>query len=175
MSVTSIFYSVLHSLEDEGQLDPNNSTRLFCCHYVFLPHLQHSLNVFRDGWDNHPLRTEQNMTPNQMWAMGELQNPIHDPDDVEPLLPTPACLTTRLFQPLLPTPACPTTSPVADPCLSDYQPVADPCLSDYQPRCRPLPAKEALFCHRLIVWQDLVFSPEGRTKREKRNRRTRVD
>ncbi|CAL8295841.1 unnamed protein product [Merluccius merluccius] len=64
---TSIFYSVLHSLEDEGQLDPNNSTHLFCCHYVFLPRLQHSLNVFCDGWDNHPLRTEQNMTPNQMW------------------------------------------------------------------------------------------------------------
>ena len=81
MSVTSIFYSVLHSLEDEGQLDPNNSTHLFCCHYVFLPRLQHSLNVFRDGWDNHPLRTEQNMTPNQMWAMGKLPNPIHDPDN----------------------------------------------------------------------------------------------
>ncbi|XP_033987790.1 uncharacterized protein LOC117496702 isoform X2 [Trematomus bernacchii] len=85
MAVTSIFYIVLHSLEDEGHLDPSNSTHLFCCHYVFLPRLQHSLKVFRDGWDNHPLRTEQNMTPNQMWAMGELHSPIHDPDDVERL------------------------------------------------------------------------------------------
>ncbi|KAK0138768.1 hypothetical protein N1851_024684 [Merluccius polli] len=76
------------------------------------------------------------------------------------LLPTPACLTTRLFQYLVADPCLPDDPPVpahvadpclpddppvpahvADPCLSDYQPVADPCLSDYQPVAEPPPVR----------------------------------
>ncbi|KAG9277697.1 hypothetical protein AMEX_G7728, partial [Astyanax mexicanus] len=36
--------------------------------------------VFREGWDNHALRTEQNLTPNQLWEVGQLQNPIANPE-----------------------------------------------------------------------------------------------
>lgn len=64
MAVSNVYYKVLHSLEDEGLLDPTDSVHLFCARHVFLPRLQRDLDVFRVDWDNHPLRTEQNLSPN---------------------------------------------------------------------------------------------------------------
>lgn len=61
---------MLHQLEEEGQLDMSNLMHLFCCHYVFIPRLQDHLDTFHDGWDNHPLSTEGNLTPNQLWELG---------------------------------------------------------------------------------------------------------
>ncbi|KAF3857271.1 hypothetical protein F7725_009130 [Dissostichus mawsoni] len=83
MAVSNVHYEVLHSLEDEGVLDPSDSIHLFCAQHVFLPRLQRDLNVFRMGWDNHPLRTERNLSPHQLWTMGLLHNPIDVPDLAE--------------------------------------------------------------------------------------------
>lgn len=80
MAVTNIFYDVLHTLEEEGLLDRANSLHMFCCHYVFLPRLQASLDSFTCGWNNHPLRTEGNRSPNQMWEIGLIQNPVDPPE-----------------------------------------------------------------------------------------------
>ncbi|KAF3837897.1 hypothetical protein F7725_009665 [Dissostichus mawsoni] len=83
MAVSNVHYEVLHSLKDEGVLDPSDSIHLFCAQHVFLPRLQRDLNVFRMGWDNHPLRTERNLSPHQLWTMGLLHNPIDVPDLAE--------------------------------------------------------------------------------------------
>lgn len=80
MAVSGVHYETLHSLENEGALDPSDSIHLFCAQHVFLPRLQNDLNIFRVGWDNHPLRTERNLSPQQLWTMGLLQNPVDDPD-----------------------------------------------------------------------------------------------
>uniref|UniRef100_A0A8C9ZNM5 Integrase core domain-containing protein n=1 Tax=Sander lucioperca TaxID=283035 RepID=A0A8C9ZNM5_SANLU len=80
MSVTGVYYNILHSLEDEHLLDISNVLHIFCCHYVFLPRIQASLDVFSDAWDNHPIRTEQNLTPNKLWQVGQALNPVADPD-----------------------------------------------------------------------------------------------
>ena len=80
MGVTNVFYHIFHMLEEEGLLDLSNATHFFCLHYVFLPRLEENLNVFREGWDNHPLRTEQNLTPNQLWEVGQMQHPIPNPE-----------------------------------------------------------------------------------------------
>lgn len=79
IGVTSVYYNILHTLEDNHVLDISNSLHLFCCHYVFLPRIQASLDVFREGWDN-PIRTEHNLTPNQLWQVGQFQNPILEPE-----------------------------------------------------------------------------------------------
>ncbi|XP_067089489.1 uncharacterized protein [Osmerus mordax] len=79
-AVTNIYYDVLHYLEEEDFLNIANTTHLFCCHYVFLSRLQDDLDNFRNGWDHHPLRTEGNMTPNQLWALGQIHQPIPVPD-----------------------------------------------------------------------------------------------
>ncbi|CAM4373765.1 unnamed protein product [Leuciscus chuanchicus] len=82
MGVTSVFYQILHTLEEQDMLDLSSTLHLFCCHYVFLPRLQANLNVFREGWDNHPLRTEQNLSPNQLWVVGQMENPIDNPEEM---------------------------------------------------------------------------------------------
>ncbi|XP_057675536.1 uncharacterized protein LOC130905832 isoform X3 [Corythoichthys intestinalis] len=87
MCVTGMYYNVLHSLEDLHLLDISNITHLFCCHYVFLPRILASLYVFSEAWDNHPIRTEQNLTPNQLWQVGQAFSPISDPAPQESFIP----------------------------------------------------------------------------------------
>ena len=82
-AVTNVYYDVLHCLEEGDLLNIADDTHLFCCHYTFLPRLQDDLNLFWDGWDNHPLRTEGNMTPNQLWTMGQVHHPVNDPPNLE--------------------------------------------------------------------------------------------
>lgn len=86
MAVSNVYYGILHNLEDEGVLDPSDSIHLFCAQHMFLPRLQKDLDVFRVGWDNHPLRTEQNLSPHQLWTVGLLQNPVDNPDQAEVLI-----------------------------------------------------------------------------------------
>lgn len=83
MAVTCIYYDVLHNLEEEGLLDISNVAHLFCCHYVFLPRLEDDLNTFCSGWDNHPLRTENNMSPNQLWELGHRYHPVPVPENTQ--------------------------------------------------------------------------------------------
>lgn len=80
MCVTGVYYDILHRLEDCGYLEISNFTHLFCCHCFFLPRIQASLNAFRNAWDSHSLRTENNLTPNQLWEVGQYQNPIDNPE-----------------------------------------------------------------------------------------------
>lgn len=77
MSVSNLYYDVLHSLEDSGSLDPSNILHLFCAHYVFLPRLQRDIDTFTNAWNDHSIRTEQNLTPNQLWEIGLAQNPAN--------------------------------------------------------------------------------------------------
>lgn len=77
MAVTNVFYSVLYTMEDEGHLNLSNELHFFCCHYAYIPRLLASLDVFRGGWDDHPFKSEQNISPNQLWDMECL---VPDPD-----------------------------------------------------------------------------------------------
>ena len=51
-------------------MELDNELHIFCLHYVFVPRINWHLDLFTNGYDNHPLRTESNMTPNQMWVYG---------------------------------------------------------------------------------------------------------
>ncbi len=83
MFVSNLYYDVLHNLEDSGSLDPSNTIHLFCAHYVFLPRLQKDLDTFTDAWNDHSIRTEQNLYPNQLWEIGLAQNPVNVSCDME--------------------------------------------------------------------------------------------
>lgn len=83
MSVTSTYYDLLHSLEEEGSLDPTNCLHLFSAHYVFMPRITSDLHTFINSWNNHPLRTEQNLTPNQLWDIGKALNPVSSADSAQ--------------------------------------------------------------------------------------------
>jgi len=64
------FYNLFYSMGDEGLLDNMDCMDLYAIHYVFLPIIQSQLNVFREGWAHHRMRTEGNQTPMQLWIMG---------------------------------------------------------------------------------------------------------
>ncbi len=73
-SVTTLYYNLFYFMEDAGLLDVESEIHLFCLHFVFVPRINSSLDAFRDAWSHHPLSTERNMTPLQLWISGLARN-----------------------------------------------------------------------------------------------------
>ena len=69
------FHEVFYFLEAQGLLDPANDCDLFVLHCVFLPVIDHHLQVFARAWNQHPIRTERNWSPHKIWINGMI-----DPD-----------------------------------------------------------------------------------------------
>ena len=67
LGVKQIYLAVFLGLERSGVLDVANEIDMFCLHYVYLRRINNHLQRFLDGWNNHPISTERNMTPNQLW------------------------------------------------------------------------------------------------------------
>ncbi len=65
-----MFYRLFYALEDNSLLDPTDEVDIFALHFVFLPRIQQQLNVFRESYSHHRLRTEGNRTPYQLWIEG---------------------------------------------------------------------------------------------------------
>ena len=77
-NVLSTYAIVFHSLENEGVLDIENEVDLFCLHYVYLPRIQESLQIFKRGWNHHALSTECGWSPMQLFTAYSLENPLFD-------------------------------------------------------------------------------------------------
>jgi hypothetical protein len=71
--VTSYFRNLFYYLESLELLDPLNEIHLFALHYVFKPRINRALTLFATQWNNHPLSTEGNMSPYQLWIEGFYQ------------------------------------------------------------------------------------------------------
>ena len=85
--VGAIFREKFFELEEHGLLDPLNEIDLFCVHYVFLPMLNQCLQQFAESWNFHPLSTEHNLSPEQLFAIGLIDRCN---SDVEPTSLPPA-------------------------------------------------------------------------------------
>ena len=57
---------------------------------MFIPVIQQHLDLFRQGWAHHSLRTEHNRTPHQLWISGFQQYPLVSDDVVSGL--TVSCI-----------------------------------------------------------------------------------
>jgi len=66
----SLFYQIFQYLESNDLLDVDNDVHIWCLHYVYLPMLNKHLQTWRDAWIHHPLCTEDNNTPMQLWIGG---------------------------------------------------------------------------------------------------------
>ena len=71
--MTSVYYRLFYFMEQNRLLNPLNERHLFALHYVYLPRINQSLDTFRDGWNNHSLRSEHNQTPLQLFTAGMLE------------------------------------------------------------------------------------------------------
>jgi hypothetical protein len=69
--ILKIYYQVFIHLENEYGLDTNNEVHLWCLHYVYLPIINRSLNIFRNQWNYHPIsRNGHNQSPKQLFMSG---------------------------------------------------------------------------------------------------------
>ncbi|MGH0138044.1 UNVERIFIED_CONTAM: hypothetical protein FKN15_065084 [Acipenser sinensis] len=71
--VIEYFYNLFYTFEDEQILNPAEDVQL-SLHVVFLQEIQKRLELSRQGWNNHKIRTEHNRTPLQTWTEGLITN-----------------------------------------------------------------------------------------------------
>ena len=83
-SVITTFRQEFLSLEQEEILDVENDTDLFCLHEVYIDRINHSLIGFVNSWNNHPLTTEHNHTPLQLFHIRYSLDSESSGDDVQP-------------------------------------------------------------------------------------------
>ena len=71
---TVLYYRLFNYMEESGFLNIENEYHLYCLHYVYLDRINSSLKKFVDAWNNHPLSSEGNLTPLQLWTAGLIRN-----------------------------------------------------------------------------------------------------
>lgn len=72
-SVTKMYYRLFYFLENQLLLDPLNELHLFALHYVYVPRINRSIEMFQEAWNHHSLRTERNSSPHQLYTAGILR------------------------------------------------------------------------------------------------------
>ena len=90
--VSVSFCDAFHQLEEDGHLDVLNEVDMYCLHLVYIKKIDRCLKLFTESWNNHPLSTEQNRTPNQLFIEGALQQQALHPTTRNPsrcILPAP--------------------------------------------------------------------------------------
>ena len=68
--VLDIYYRLFYFLESNDLLDPNNDIHMYCLHYVYIPCINGHLLHWKNAWIKHPLQSEGNLTPEQLWIVG---------------------------------------------------------------------------------------------------------
>ena len=68
-----VFADTFRQLEEEEHLDSLNEIDLYCLHYVFIPRIDLALKEFIESWNNHPLSSCGNFTPNQLFVRGAIE------------------------------------------------------------------------------------------------------
>ena len=69
-----LFYRLFYFMEDRQILDIDDQQHLFSLKFVFLDRINFNLKNFKHSWNEHPLSSESNLTPNQLWTIGLVAN-----------------------------------------------------------------------------------------------------
>ncbi len=73
-----LFYRLFYGMEDYMLLNMDYPLHIFCLHYVFIPRINIAITQFLESWNNHPLSSEQNLSPIQLWIAGLSRSPLGD-------------------------------------------------------------------------------------------------
>ena len=63
-----LLYRLFNYMEDVQILDANNEHHLWCLQHVFLDRINLSFIKFVQAWNHHPLSSEGNLSPHQLWT-----------------------------------------------------------------------------------------------------------
>ena len=94
--VTGWFYDLFYQMEDDGKLDINNENEIKALHLVYLPVINNRFSVFKEGWNNHSIRTEGNQTPEQLWMLGTIENGHQNTSSIRGILSPEASVRNQL-------------------------------------------------------------------------------
>ena len=70
--VVRSYRNLFYYLENQRVLNPLDNVHLFCLHQVYIPRINHTLSEFTDQINNHPIRTENNQSPCQLFISGTM-------------------------------------------------------------------------------------------------------
>ena len=73
VGVLSLYKQLFYYLEAINLLDPCNEIDLFALHYVYSDRINKHIAEWTDAWNRHPISTEHNLSPLQMWTAGLIQ------------------------------------------------------------------------------------------------------
>jgi len=65
----TVFKQLFILLETEDLLSVENVQQMAILHRVFLPRINSSLHEFMEGWNSHPLSSENNLSPQQLMLL----------------------------------------------------------------------------------------------------------
>ncbi len=71
--VISRFLNIFLYLEYIQWLDPDDEIHLMALHATYIPLINLAVEEFINQWNNHPVSTESNFSPRQLWALGILE------------------------------------------------------------------------------------------------------
>ena len=72
-------------MEENDLLDPLNDLRLYVLHLIFLPSINNAQRELLEDWNNHPLSSENNFSPYQLWRLGLSSYQISNPEEFNEL------------------------------------------------------------------------------------------
>ena len=88
--ICHLFYYTFYAMEQTGLLDVENPIHLFTLQHVYSARINSALREWMISFNDHPVQTEHNWSPNQMW-LNEMMNPRNplangrtddDPEDI---------------------------------------------------------------------------------------------
>lgn len=71
--LTNVYHQLFSFLEEERIIICTNERHMWALHYVYMPIINRDIEMFRQQWNNHGLRTEGHRTPRQIFVEGCLQ------------------------------------------------------------------------------------------------------
>ena len=79
--ICHLFYYIFYAMEQTGVLDVENPIHMFTLQYVYLARINNALSEWMVSFNDHPIQTEHNWSPNQMWLNGMI-HPCNPPEDM---------------------------------------------------------------------------------------------
>ncbi len=71
--VCSHFLNIFLYLKQKDLLDSSSDVHLYCLHIVYTKLINKAIEEFVKQFNNHPVSTESNFSPNQLWVQGMLR------------------------------------------------------------------------------------------------------
>ena len=72
--IVTLYASIFYFLEENYNLNIENSIHIFALHYVYIPRINFALDIFSQSWNYHSIRTENHKTPRQLYLEGMVNN-----------------------------------------------------------------------------------------------------